>query len=521
MRIADELVSLANEIGDKEREFEGHGYRLFAALETGNIEDARRELAVKERIADELGQPSQHWWILSLQAGFAIAEGDIEHAELLSAQAQEVGMRSQARDGDPAFALQHTEIRRQQGRAAEAEELLIEAANAFTWYPMFRCALARHYAEGGRHAEADAIVQQLVSADAVHLPFDNEWLYGVSVLAETAACLGDQRAAAVLYREMLPYKEHLAVAPAELVGGSVALPLGLLATTLQNLEDAEGHFLDAVRVNRRVGVRLWLTQAQHDYARMLLQRRGFGDVETARALAEEALATACELKLVALDQKLTALIASLETEVPGRQDARPATSGSCDFLREGEYWAIGPRGKAMRLKDSKGLDYIARLLASPGEEIHALDLLAGGSAPAGKSAKADLAEQGVRTARANGGDVLDSQARQAYRSRLEELREEIAEAEDWNDPERGARAREEMDFITDELSQSMGLGGRSRQETSDVERARQSVTKAIKQALGRIAKHDPQLAEMLGRSVRTGLFCRYEPALADGVTWRL
>jgi non-specific serine/threonine protein kinase len=70
------------------------------------------------------------------------------------------------------------------------------------------------------------------------------------------------------------------------------------------------------------------------------------------------------------------------------------------------------------------------------------------------------------------------------------------------------------------LTQSRGLGGRSRRETSEAERARQSVTKAIKQAVARIAKHDPELAESLGRSVQTGLFCRYEPALSSGLTWQ-
>jgi hypothetical protein len=157
--------------------------------------------------------------------------------------------------------------------------------------------------------------------------------------------------------------------------------------------------------------------------------------------------------------------------------------------------------------------------ASPGQDIHALDLLAG-SSRARKASHVELGDA-VSLAAAVVSDVLDREARDAYRLRIGELRGEVQEAEDWNDPERASRAREEMDFITHELSSALGLGGRARQESSEPERARQSVTKAIKLAIARIAKHDGALGELLESSVQTGLFCRYEPGLAGGLTWRL
>jgi hypothetical protein len=50
------------------------------------------------------------------------------------------------------------------------------------------------------------------------------------------------------------------------------------------------------------------------------------------------------------------------------------------FRREGEYWTVGFAEQALRLKDSKGLGYLAHLLRHPGVEFHVLDL-AGGSQP--------------------------------------------------------------------------------------------------------------------------------------------
>src|SRR5271155_6192988 len=47
------------------------------------------------------------------------------------------------------------------------------------------------------------------------------------------------------------------------------------------------------------------------------------------------------------------------------------------FRKEGEYWTVGYGGKTFRLKDSKGLGYLAHLLRHPGVEFHVLDLAGG------------------------------------------------------------------------------------------------------------------------------------------------
>jgi hypothetical protein len=47
------------------------------------------------------------------------------------------------------------------------------------------------------------------------------------------------------------------------------------------------------------------------------------------------------------------------------------------FRKEGEYWTLGCSGSAFRLKDSKGLGYLAHLLRHPAAEFHVLDLVGG------------------------------------------------------------------------------------------------------------------------------------------------
>jgi hypothetical protein len=119
------------------------------------------------------------------------------------------------------------------------------------------------------------------------------------------------------------------------------------------------------------------------------------------------------------------------------------------------------------------------------------------------------------------GPVLDSEAKPAYRTRRDELEQELTEAEAWNDPERVARLRVEADALTHELTAALGLGGRDRSAVSAAERARVSVTRAIRAALARIGEHSTGLGAHLDATIRTGTFCSYTPDPRAPITWQL
>jgi PAS domain S-box-containing protein len=195
----------------------------------------------------------------------------------------------------------------------------------------------------------------------------------------------------------------------------------------------------------------------------------------------------------------------------------------CIFRREGGYWTIAFEGPVFRLQNSKGLGYLALLLAHPGREFHVLQLLAavnesGGDAqPVGWDADTvALVGRGD-----DGGAVLDAQARTAYKLRLQELEEEEEEATAFHDLERAARARAETDMVKEQLVGALGLSGRSRRANSDVERARVNLTKRIWAAVAALGDHDPKLEHHLRSAVRTGTFCSYDPDPARGLTWTL
>src|SRR6202140_5195719 len=162
------------------------------------------------------------------------------------------------------------------------------------------------------------------------------------------------------------------------------------------------------------------------------------------------------------------------------------------FRNEGEFWTVGYGGKTFRLKDTKGLGYLVHLLRYPGVEFHVLDLVGGIASQReddeiGKSSQGlprgaeDLEKAGIHvTSLGDAGEMLDEQAKVAYRHRLSELREELEETKKLGNVERAEQAEQEIDALTAELSRAVGLGGRNRRAISASERARQTIGKTIK-----------------------------------------
>jgi hypothetical protein len=185
------------------------------------------------------------------------------------------------------------------------------------------------------------------------------------------------------------------------------------------------------------------------------------------------------------------------------------------FRKEGDYWTVAFEGTTFRLKDAKGLHYLAYLLRHPGHEFHALDLMMQ-ACPEPRRRVSDAVNQGPRT-RNHGpgpndqGPLLDAQAKAAYRRRLDDLHSDLAEAEHNSDLGRAAKARAEIEFIAEQFAAAVGLGGRDRPAGADAERARLAVTKGIKAALQKIRANHPAVARHLAASIKTGAFCSYSP----------
>jgi hypothetical protein len=302
------------------------------------------------------------------------------------------------------------------------------------------------------------------------------------------------------------------IVPVTMCLGCAGRALGLLATTRSRFTDAERHFEQSLEASSRIRSPPWFAWTEHDYARMLLRRGGSGDREKAQVLAREGREAARIMGMVRLARLTEKILEELRAEPPG-QMRETAASDENLFRREGDYWTISYRGSIVRLKDSKGLRDIALLVTNPRRGVHVADLVAAAEGGAAVEARGPRSPDGLVTSGTSerGHPTLDVRTRAEYRGRLEELRQELADAERDNDAGRQTRAREEFDRIAAELAAALGLGGRVRRTGSPAERARKAVSERIRYTLSRIASVHPALGRHLKKSLQTGTFCSYDP----------
>ena len=282
--LGSELVRVAIEAHEPERAFEGQEMRLTALLELGEMQAAKGALATMAKLAAELRQPSQAWVVGLYQALMALLEGGSSEAEALIAGAQSVGEQAQDELAAAYYALQLYTLRREQGRLEEIQDLLRCSVDEYPYFPIFRCVLAQTAAELGDAKAAADTLDALGDDSFASLPFDEDWLVGMGLLAEVASTLRDGERAPDLYRLLLPYGDRVAISYNAFSTGAVARNLGLLSTVMGRYDDAARHFEHALELNEGIGARPSLARTQEDYGRMLLDRARPGDREKALQL---------------------------------------------------------------------------------------------------------------------------------------------------------------------------------------------------------------------------------------------
>jgi hypothetical protein len=190
----------------------------------------------------------------------ALAEGKLDDADELALQALAFGERALTWLADPVYRVQRYTLCDFRGNLEEVEASIRDLAVESAARPVFRGLPAHLQGRLGRLQEARRMLDDLAGDRFSALPFDMEWPFGMSLLAETSALLRDTGSGEVLYGLLLPWRAA-------------------------NVVD------DALEMNKRMGARPWLAFTQEDYGRMLLDRvdtgRGSELVATAFATYRE------------------------------------------------------------------------------------------------------------------------------------------------------------------------------------------------------------------------------------------
>ena len=182
----------------------------------------------------------------------------------------------------------------------------------------------------------------------------------------------------------------------------------------------------------------------------------------------------------------------------------PAPRGN-GLVLKGEYWEVRYDGRSAVIGDSRGMRYLALLIAQAAREprpLHACELVALAS---GEPARPIALDSKI--------EVLDPTARRQLAARLEDIAAERDRACAVDDLDTAAALDAEFERIVLELRHAEGGGPKGRRGAfSDAgERARKAVGKAIAEAVARIAtyKEVSAFAAHLDASVRKGQWLSY------------
>ncbi len=496
--LAKRVLDLAQTSGRRSLHLVGHNWSAINLLQRGEVEKAREHLDRCTVLTEERRQPFELWQAAVCRATLALLVGDFTQAESLATEACTIGQAARLPNAEVMLSIQIFRLRLEQGRLEEIEPIILEFARTMAHIPAARGPLALAYAHMGRLDEARRAFDAVASARFANYPRDSNWLTGLTDAAHVCWFLDDQERAKPLYELLQPHAE-LAVIGSWFAAcsGTVSHYLGLLAAVLERWDDAERQFAAAESKYGTMGANALLARVRIDRAETLL--RSGDQSDKAETLVRAAAASCKQLGMPTWGAHAAMLLERQRPtkDAPTAAPREPASEAGSLFRPDGDFWTLTYQGQTARVRDLKGLHYLRLLLREPDREFHVADITHG--------------SESNRPSRAS-NEHSDIKARDDYRRRVLNLRDDLGQAEENNDALRATRIREEIDRLSQHLAAAYsprGLHAQGRDVA--LENIRKAVAKSIRTALSRIQSVHEPLWRHLFTAVRTGQFCSYRP----------
>jgi class 3 adenylate cyclase len=289
-RTAAEMTELADRLDDPLARIWALDRTVHAAAESGQLAEAGEASARLLALTQELGQPGLRWHATYYAAALAHMRGELEDADSLAVAAARLGEQAGEPDTMIISMGQVAGVRIAQGRAQEIVDALEQASAANPGIQAFEAGLSVILCDVGRTADAAPRLDRAADHRFADVPRDQVYSSTLALWATTATDVGSERAAALLYDLIEPWRDGM-VWNGATGYGSVEMYLGMLAATLGSHQRASEHFATASRRHEREDVKGWEAQNLCHRAGSLLAAGAAGE---ARATAERALALARE-----------------------------------------------------------------------------------------------------------------------------------------------------------------------------------------------------------------------------------
>lgn len=309
---AERTLTLARVLGDQDMQFRAHALRLAVALGLGDPEQVGAEVQACRELADQLRRPLHTWHAAVFEAMTEIQAGRLRQARERADEALHHGLRGHRDMAMVMYGAQQLVLHWAGGRLPAVLDSVRFYADHYPHAPAWRAALAYCLVETGRPEAARHELGALAHKSFADIPRDANFLTATSLLALTAARLGDRARCALLERLLAPYADRQVVLAGGAVGYfSVSYPLGMLAAARDDLDEALRRLTRAQEQHERRGARLHVVDTATEQVRLLLQRGAEGDAAAARALLSQALPAARQIGMAVAVQRLESLAALL------------------------------------------------------------------------------------------------------------------------------------------------------------------------------------------------------------------
>jgi DNA-binding winged helix-turn-helix (wHTH) protein/tetratricopeptide (TPR) repeat protein len=284
----EELLRVARSHGSRAFEADALTLRLQHRIELADTEGIDRDLAVLERLGEDVRHPFYQAFAARAKAMRALWRGDPD-AEQRVDEATAAGQQVDREHAAVVLAAQLTALRRLQGRMGELEAGARNAADQYPMMASFRCGLASIQLEAGNEAAARASFERLAEGGFADVQPDRpNYALNLALLAEVCAALGDVDNAVLLRAKLAPLAGRYLTAPNAVAAGCASRHLASLSALLGEAEESERLFEEALEIEGRMGALPWRVATLLDRARARQARDAAAarrDVENAIELA--------------------------------------------------------------------------------------------------------------------------------------------------------------------------------------------------------------------------------------------
>lgn len=287
----EEIEAISAQLDDPAMHFLASFRRAQVLLDAGDTGAFRTAVATMSDLSDRLGQPLMAWNTARRRAELALLEGDLDAAELRSAEMRKIGLDLQLPNAEPIYVSFVAKLFNVMGRPDRSVDLWAAWADRIHLIG-FGFGLAHALFLAGRPEEAKERWERAAIVSLADLERDPWWLETVGIAAEVACDLGDRRRSAVLAEVFAAHghRHIITSGVGALCSSDHALGVALLGAG--DLDGAVTALRSAVEHGREVEAPLLAAASEVRLADALLRRAGAGDEEQARALLDAVLRTA-------------------------------------------------------------------------------------------------------------------------------------------------------------------------------------------------------------------------------------